>query len=131
LIYLFVGIGGILGSLLRYTLSILAVNIWGKGFPIGTLLINLAGAFTLGLFTSFFVTPKKLHPYLFTGISTGIIGSFTTFSAFSLETVHLIVIGNYILGFLYVFISLLGGLLFVRLGIIIGEQWSKKWGTQG
>jgi CrcB protein len=130
LVYFFVGIGGIAGSLLRYLLSILAVDIWGKEFPLGTLLINLLGAFILGWLTSRLVVPKKLPPYLLTALSTGVIGSFTTFSTFCIETVNLIESAHYIKGFLYMILSLFGGLSFVRLGINLGEQQLKKRGTQ-
>lgn len=130
MVYFFVGIGGIIGSMLRYILSILAVDIWGKGFPLGTLLINLSGAFILGWLTSRLVVPKKLPPSLLTALSTGVIGSFTTFSTFCIETVNLIESAHYIKGFLYMILSLLGGLFFVRLGINLGEQQLKKRGTQ-
>lgn len=126
LVYLFVGIGGVIGSLLRYLLSNLILNIWGEGFPIGTFLINLSGAFLLGLITSSLVIPKKLHPNLLAAISTGVIGSYTTFSTFCLETVQLIESEHYFKGFLYIFISLLGGLLLVRMGNQLGEQAIKK-----
>jgi fluoride exporter len=116
--------------MLRYILSILAVDIWGKGFPLGTLLINLSGAFILGWLTSRLVVPKKLPPSLLTALSTGVIGSFTTFSTFCIETVNLIESAHYIKGFLYMILSLLGGLFFVRLGINLGEQQLKKRGTQ-
>lgn len=128
LVYLFVGMGGIIGSLLRYILSLLAVDFLGNGFPIGTILINLSGSFLLGWFSSTYVIPKKMHPYIIAAISTGIIGSFTTFSTFCLETVQLIEADEYMKGFLYLFISLIGGLLFVRMGLDFGEQCVKKWG---
>lgn len=130
MVYFFVGIGGIVGSMLRYILSILAVDIWGKGFPLGTLLINLSGAFILGWLTSRVVVPKKLPPYLLTALSTGVIGSYTTFSTFCMETVNLIESADYIKGFFYIIISLIGGLFFVRMGMNLGEQQLKKRGTQ-
>jgi CrcB protein len=116
LIYFFVGIGGIVGSLLRYLLSYLALNIWGEGFPIGTLMINISGAFLLGWFSNAIVIPKKIHPNLIAALSTGVIGSYTTYSTFCMETVQLIESENYLKGFIYVGFSLLGGLFFVRLG---------------
>src|SRR6476660_2371520 len=82
LVYLLVGIGGVIGSLLRYLVSMLSMNLWGEGFPISTLLINLTGSFLLGVVTSRLVIPKKLHPHLLTALTTGVIGSYTTFSTF-------------------------------------------------
>ncbi|MBI0575945.1 fluoride efflux transporter CrcB [Neobacillus cucumis] len=125
MVYLFVGMGGIIGSLLRYGLSLLAVNIWGERFPIGTLLINLTGAFLLGWFTSRFGQSKKLHPYFITAFSTGVVGSYTTFSTFCLETVRLMEAEAYIKGLIYVLFSLFGGLLFVKMGQNFGNETGK------
>jgi fluoride exporter len=122
LVYFFVGIGGIVGSLLRYFMSTFASGLWGKGFPFGTLIINLTGSFILGWFTTKYILPKRLHPYIISAFSTGVIGSYTTFSTFCLETVHLVENNEYIKGLLYVLISLLGGLLFVRLGMSVGNR---------
>ena len=122
LLYFYVGLGGVAGSLLRYLLSLVSVGLWGKEFPIGTLFINLSGAFLLGFITTHFVGSKRVHPHLITALTTGVIGSYTTFSTFSVETVHLIESGKYILGFLYLFVSLIGGLLLVRTGMKLSEH---------
>lgn len=125
LVYFFVGLGGMAGSLLRYLLSILAVHFWGNEFPIGTLFINLTGSFFLGWMTTALVIPKKLHPYLLSALTTGVIGSYTTFSTFCYETVHLFETKEYLFGFLYMFISLIGGLFFVRAGRKISKRQKK------
>jgi fluoride exporter len=122
LIYFLVGLGGIAGSLLRYLLSVIAIVIWGREFPMGTLFINLTGAFLLGFMSNHFVGSKKLHPYLYTALTTGVIGSYTTFSTFCFETVQLLETGKYIFGLLYVFASFFGGLFFVRAGMKLSEQ---------
>ncbi|WP_312472676.1 fluoride efflux transporter CrcB [Neobacillus sp.] len=126
MVYFYVGLGGIIGSLLRYSLAIIAVDFWGKGFPLGTLIINLSGAFLLGWITTHFVFPKKLHPYFLTALTTGVIGSYTTFSTFCLETVHLIEANEDILALLYILSSFLGGLFFVKLGSTIGEKGKRE-----
>ena len=125
LVYLLVGIGGVIGSLLRYLVSMLSMNLWGEGFPISTLLINLTGSFLLGVVTSRLVIPKKLHPHLLTALTTGVIGSYTTFSTFCYETVYLLETKEYLLGFFYMFISLVGGLFFVRGGMRFRKQGKK------
>lgn len=130
MVYFFVGIGGIFGSLLRYFMSAIALDIWGNGFPIGTLLINLTGSFILGWFTTKVSLPKKLHPYIISTISTGVIGSYTTFSTFCLETVHLVENESYIKALLYVVISSFGGLLFVKFGMMCGNRSLLKVGKQ-
>jgi fluoride exporter len=116
LVYIFVGLGGIAGSLLRYFLSAFAGHFGGEEFPIGTLLINLSGAFLLGWISNQLVISKKLPPYLLTALTTGVIGSYTTFSTFCYETVHLFDTGKFFFGFLYLFVSLFGGLFFVSSG---------------
>ena len=126
LIYFLVGLGGVVGSLLRYLLSVFAVVVWGKEFPIGTLLINLTGSFLLGFMTNHVVSSNKLHPYLFTALTTGVIGSYTTFSTFCFETVHLLETGKYIFGFLYLIVSLFGGLFLVKAGMLLSEQANKS-----
>lgn len=128
MVYFFVGLGGIAGSLLRYGLSMLVVQLWGHEFPVSTLLINITGSFLLGWMTSKYILPKKGHPYLLTALSTGVIGSYTTFSTFCLETVQLIKTNHYLLAFLYIAISSIGGLLFVRLGHGLGERGMKETG---
>jgi CrcB protein len=126
MIYFYVGLGGVAGSLLRYFLSIIAVDIWGSEFPIGTLIINLTGSFLLGWLTTHFTSSKDLHPYLFTALTTGVIGSYTTFSTFCIETIHLFETDEYIYGFLYLIVSLFGGLLFVKAGMMLSEQGKKS-----
>lgn len=128
LVYFFVGLGGVAGSLLRYFLSMLAVHVWGNTFPIGTLFINLTGSFILGWLTNAFRGSKKVHPYFLTALTTGVVGSYTTFSTFSYETVHLFETQKYLFGMLYMLISLFGGLFFVKAGKIISKNGKKEEG---
>lgn len=120
--YVTVGLGGIIGSLLRYFLSVAALSLWGKGFPIGTLLANLLGAFALGWLTKNMYVARKLPPYIASGIGTGIIGSFTTFSTFSLETIQLVEQNSMFLALIYVIASFIGGLFFAWLGSFIAQK---------
>jgi fluoride exporter len=117
--YVTIGIGGIIGSLLRYFLSVAALSLWGGGFPVGTLIANLIGAFSLGWLTKSKAVSRMFPPHIVSGIGTGMIGSFTTFSTFTLETIQLVEQNNLITAFLYIFLSLLGGLFSVLLGSYI------------
>lgn len=125
MVYLFVGLGGIAGSLLRHFLSAIAGHFGGEEFPIGTLLINLSGAFLLGWVSTRLVISKKLPPYLLTALTTGVIGSYTTFSTFCYETVYLFDTGEFLFGFLYLFVSLFGGLFFVSAGMQLSKLGKK------
>lgn len=121
MIYLFVGIAGIVGALLRYNLG-MVVDFWWLGlFPLGTFLANLIGCFALGCFTARFSRVKTIHPYVITAVGTGLIGSFTTFSTFSVETVNLVRESHIFIAFIYVFLSLIGGLFLSWLGYKVGQ----------
>ncbi|WP_336635026.1 fluoride efflux transporter CrcB [Lysinibacillus fusiformis] len=106
-----VGIGGIVGAICRYGLSLAVPN--SEGFPSTTLCINLLGCFCLAwLFTTF----TKRTPVVL-GIGTGFCGAFTTYSTFSLETLLLVQQNEWLLAVLYVVISVVGGLVCTWLGI--------------
>jgi fluoride exporter len=92
LTYLVIGIGSALGGLARYLCGILAVGWWGPGFPWGTIGINIVGSFVIGGFAT--LTGPDGRIYLGTlarqFVMVGICGGYTTFSAFSLETLELL-----------------------------------------
>lgn len=120
---LFVGIGGSIGSVLRYSIyyNMLAIN--GNWLPfLGTLLANLLGAFALGWFTSRLLLSKKLPDELAAAIGTGLIGSFTTFSTLSVELSSLLQEGQYLLAICYVFIGMIGGLVCAFGGFQLGQK---------
>ncbi|RDZ18262.1 fluoride efflux transporter CrcB [Priestia megaterium] len=129
--YLLVGIGGIVGSLLRYYLGVFTHSWWGYDFPLGTLIINLIGCFVLGWFTYHIIKMKIFHPHILAGIGTGLVGSFTTISTFSVETVTLIQHGLWIFALLYVALSLFDGLLMSWLGYQVGHRAAKKLQEKG
>lgn len=88
MVYLLVGIGGGLGAVGRYALGH-ALSPVSASFPFATLLINFIGAVVIGLITELSQRLIPLPPSLFLFLTTGICGGFTTFSTFSLETIHL------------------------------------------
>ncbi|MED3729491.1 fluoride efflux transporter CrcB [Priestia filamentosa] len=124
--YLLVGVGGIIGSLLRYYVGLFTHSWWPYNFPLGTLLINLLGCFILEWFTYRIIKIELFHPYILSGVSTGLIGSFTTFSSFSVETVTLINHHLWELALLYVLLSLFGGLFMTWMGHRVGEKGARK-----
>ena len=107
---LLVGLGGAVGAMLRYGVTLLcnALN-WSSN--LGTFLVNIAGSFAMGLL----VSCCGQSPWLLMA-TVGICGGFTTFSTFSYESLQLLQQGHYILFLLYVMASLLVGLLAVWLG---------------
>lgn len=108
--YAAVGLAGAAGAVLRY-----AFSLWGPVsagiFPTGTLIVNLTGAFLL-TFTGYYLFKRfNVSDTLKTAVSVGFLGSFTTFSALSLEVLELINRHHYISAFIYVFLSITGGVI--------------------
>jgi fluoride exporter len=120
--FLLVGIAGIIGAILRYLLGVYFNQWWFHAFPLATFITNMLGSFILGWLTNFLPKVKSLHPHVITALGTGLIGSFTTFSTFSVETVHLINSARWGTAILYVLLSLWGGLLFSWLGYQLGME---------
>jgi len=83
--YLIVFLGGGIGAALRHGINLFAFRLVGTGFPYGTLLINVLGSLAMGLIAEYFALKGSLPQHLRLFLTTGILGGFTTFSAFSLE----------------------------------------------
>lgn len=126
MVYIYVGIAGIIGALLRYWVGIIFHQWWFLDFPLATFLTNMAGSFILGWFTTFLPRLKFLNPYIITALGTGFVGSFTTFSTFSVETVQLISESKWGTAILYVLLSLWGGLLASWAGYHLGMEAKKE-----
>lgn len=118
--FLWIGLAGVVGANLRYFVTITTSNIWTLTiFPVGTLLVNLIGAFMLGFVSSYFV--RFAHTNAMIALRTGLIGSFTTFSAFSGEVVELVHSGHGLFAIVYILCSICIGLFLAIIGIRIGE----------
>jgi CrcB protein len=94
--WLAVALGGALGSLSRFFLAAAMTALTGPRFPWGTLLINILGSFVIGLVAAVTLTPPRvaMHADLRVFLMVGICGGFTTFSAFSLQTLELLQSGD-------------------------------------
>lgn len=125
MVYFLVGIAGIIGASLRYLMGLPFSHTLLHGFPLATFLTNMIGCFVLGWFTTFLPRFKFLPPQLITALGTGLVGSFTTFSTFSVETVRLIQDSKWGIAFLYILFSLCGGLLLAWVGYQTGKPREK------
>jgi CrcB protein len=114
-------IGGGLGAALRHGVNLASARVWGTAFPWHTLIENITGSLVMGLLAGYFAfkaDPSSQHWRLF--LTTGILGGYTTFSAFSLDTVLLYERGETMLAALYVLASValaIGG-LFAGLALV-------------
>ena len=115
--FLFVGLGGALGAMLRYAISLVPYK---HTFPMPTLIINIIGALLIGYITGLAVK-KNLSSNIILFLKTGLCGGFTTFSTFSLEAYNLIQIGNYSYAGLYVIMSVVGCVAGVFCGMALGK----------
>ena len=89
-----IAIGGAAGSLCRYGMSNGIYLLLGRSFPYGTLAVNILGSFIMGSFYILMIERASISEELRAGITIGLLGAFTTFSAFSIETINLIESGE-------------------------------------
>ncbi|OYT16797.1 MAG: chromosome condensation protein CrcB [Bacteroidetes bacterium 4572_77] len=122
--FLYLALGGSIGAILRYLVTLSSVRFFGAGFPLGTLAVNMLGSFFIGFAFVFFGREQmalNFRIFLFIGI----FGSFTTFSTYMFESIDFIKNGAYKLAFFYMAISNILGLLLVYFGIQLGEYLEK------
>jgi fluoride exporter len=93
-----VAVGGAMGSVARFWLAGVMTTLTGPRFPWGTLLINVLGSLVIGLVAGLTLVPARvgMHPDMRIFLMTGVCGGFTTFSAFSLQTLELVQAGEMI-----------------------------------
>jgi len=116
-----VAIGGGFGAVCRYLLSATFLRGVGNGFPLGTFVVNLLGCLLIGLWAGFAARHAWLNGEIRLLLTTGILGGFTTFSAFGLESVQLLRRGDPGLAGVYAGGSVILGLALVMLGWWLGS----------
>ncbi len=110
-----VALGGAIGAAARYLAGVTVGHYWGHhDFPLGVIVVNIAGSFLMGMLIVFLGQKGLTHWNAF--LATGVLGGFTTFSSFSLETWRLIDEGRYDLAGAYVGLSVVAAIL----GLIAG-----------
>jgi CrcB protein len=90
MLYLIVFLGAGIGGALRHGVNVGAARLFGFGFPNGTLIVNVAGSFLMGLLAGYFAFRPGIGQHVRLFLTTGLLGGFTTFSAFSLDAVLLV-----------------------------------------
>ncbi|MBI5774966.1 MAG: fluoride efflux transporter CrcB [Verrucomicrobia bacterium] len=121
--YLCIALGSALGGVLRFWLSGLAAQRFGESFPSGTLLVNVTGSLVIGFIFTFTGTEGRLlvSPEMRNFLMAGICGGYTTFSAFSLQTVNLARDGQWLYAGLNVLLSVTLCLVAVWLGHLLAQ----------
>ena len=91
---LFIALGGASGAVARYVIANWVHELWEGHVPVGTLLVNLVGSFAIGIIYVLIVEKQIIHQDWRAVLMVGFLGAFTTFSTFSLETIHLLEAGQ-------------------------------------
>ncbi len=118
-----VALGGSCGAVVRFLMSTGLYQWLGRGFPYGTLVVNVVGSFLIGLLTEALILQRIAIALEYrAAILVGFIGAFTTFSTFSLETIYLIEQGNLTKAALNITLSVAGCLFAVWIGLLCGRS---------
>ena len=121
--YAIVFLGAGIGGALRHGVNLASVRLFGFGFPFGTIIVNITGSLLMGLLAGYFAVRTGIPQHMRLFLTTGILGGFTTFSAFSLDAALLMerhaywsatayILGSVILSL----VALFAGLSFFRIG---------------
>lgn len=116
--YLLVMLGGALGSAARYSVGRLTLGAFGPNWPWGTLAVNIVGGLAMGLLAGFLARAGTGGENWRLLIGVGLLGGFTTFSAFTLELVDMIERGQAMAGIGYVLVSVIGAALALFAGLM-------------
>lgn len=120
--YLFIGFGGTLGAITRFSVSKIVSRYWQRQFPLATFVVNVVGSFTLGLcFVIFntFAGSTNLESF----VSTGFLGALTTYSTFSFEIIALFEKKETRIGLFYLITSVIAGVIAALTGIWLGNTY--------
>ena len=117
-----VAIGGAIGASLRHLSGIAALRIMGAGFPWGTLFVNVFGSLVMGFFIAWLTKRTGTSNEIRLFMATGILGGFTTFSAFSLDVANMIERGAMTSAFSYIAASVVISLAAVFIGLWFGRS---------
>ena len=120
--FLLVAFGGSIGASTRYFFYLISKSFFASSYLfVNTLIINIIGSFLIGYLIVLIENKSFSQDFLKYFLVIGVLGSFTTFSAFSLETIELLANKKYLIAFFYIFLSLFLCLLFTFLGLNLNK----------
>jgi len=120
--FLVIGLGGALGAMARYGVSIAVATFWKRDFPLATMIANVSGCFILGLIATLVAERMPVDPMLRLLVMTGFVGAYTTFSTFEYETQRLVEVGAWWPALFNVAISIIAGFAAVQLGVLLARR---------
>jgi len=118
----FIAAGGATGALMRYWMSNGIYALLGRGFPYGTLTVNVVGSLFMGFLYVFMIERMDISVEWRAGLLIGLLGAFTTFSTFSIETLNLLEAGEQLKAGLNILLSVMLCILGCWLGMIVGRN---------
>ena len=120
--WLYIAVGGALGAVSRYGVTLGAARLGATGFPYATLTVNVVGSFLIGLFVAWLGGRTEINPALRPLIQVGFLGALTTFSTFSLDALILLEQGRFAQAGLYIAASVLVCLAACFIGLLAGRS---------
>ena len=118
----FIAAGGATGALMRYWLSNGIYALLGRGFPYGTLTVNVVGSLFMGFIYVFMIERMDVSVEWRAGLMIGLLGAFTTFSTFSIETLNLLESGEQLKASMNILLSVTLCILGCWLGMVVGRN---------
>ena len=119
MMFLYVALGGAIGASFRHFVSMRMLSFYGSAFPYGTLTVNILGSFLMGVIITYLVKTLPHSNELRMFLVVGVLGGFTTFSAFALDFISLMEDRGLALAAFYIVLSVIGSILAILFGVFL------------